>query len=196
MKPSLSLNLWTFFFCLAVSQCANAADADVKGSHGAAAPNLSPGQKELAHDDGISAGKRSVAGSGHAVRFEAPGNDYYLTAVRVFGSRYGQPAPPPDQAYVWLCDSDFKLLSVFPFAYATFQRGDAQWVTLPVKPTHVPQRFIICVGFNQTATKGVYVHHDSASSGDSLLGLPGRDNRAFDKGDWLIRAVVQQAADK
>ena len=112
--------------------------------------------------------------------------------MRVFGSRYGQPAPPAENAYVWLCDADFKLLSVFRFPYGSFQRGVEQWVTIPVKPTLVPERFIVCVGFNPTATKGVYVHHDSAGGGQSLLGLPGRDSRPFEKGDWLIRAVLQR----
>ena len=63
--------------------------------------------KELAKDDGVSAGNRSVAGSGHAVRFEAPGKGYYLTAVRIFGSRYGYPQPPRENASVWLCDTGF-----------------------------------------------------------------------------------------
>ncbi len=195
MTLNLRLTRWTLAFCLAGPGAAYAADSTREASIPTAPPKLSSEQKELAHDDGASAGKRSVAGSGHGVRFEAPGKNFYLTAVRVFGSRYGQPAPPPDKAYVWLCDSDFKLLSVFPFPYGTFQRGDPQWVTISVKPTRVPQRFIVCVGFNPTATKGVYVHHDSGGSGNSLLGLPGRDSQAFEKGDWLIRAVVQQAAE-
>jgi len=47
--------------------------------------------QELTRDDGASAGQRSIAGSAHAVRFEAPGTNCYLTSVRVFGSRYGHP---------------------------------------------------------------------------------------------------------
>ncbi len=187
MKTTLLLPL---ALILTTSASAYAAD-----SSGATPPRLSPAQKELARDDGTSAGRRSVAGSGHAVRFDAPGKNYYLTSVRVYGSRYGQPTPPPENAYIWLCDADFKLLSVFLFAYGTFQRGEPQWVTIPVKPTNVPERFILCVGFNPTSAKGVYVHHDAAASGDSLLGLPGRDSRSFDKGDWLIRAVLQQSAE-
>ncbi len=148
--------------------------------------------QELKQDDGASAGKRSMAGSAHAVEFQAPSTNSYLTAIRLFGSRYGSPAPPAENAYVWLCDSDFKLIAAFPFAYANFQRGDPQWVNIAVKPTLVPEKFIIAVGFNPTATKGVYVHYDAAASGHSFNGLPGTKPRPFETGDWLIRAVVQE----
>ncbi len=151
--------------------------------------------KELAKDNGVSAGMESVAGSGHVVRFEAPGKDYYLTAVRLFGSRYGYPQPPRENASVWLCDTSYKKIAEFPAPYSHFARGDAKWVTIPVRPTRVPQEFIVCVGFNPTATKGVYVHHDSGGSGSSFLALPGGKGQPFDKGDWLIRAVVQEAKD-
>ena len=192
MKSTTLLKQFTLTLCLAGLGSAYAADASREASTEAPAPKLSPAQKELAHDDGASTGKRSVAGSGHAVRFEAHSKNCYLTAVRIYGSRYGQPAPPAENAYIWLCDADFKLLSPFPFSYANFERGNEKWVTIPIKPIRVPQRFIIGVGFNPTATKGVYVHHDAAGSGNSLLGLPGRDSRPFEKGDWLIRAVVQE----
>jgi len=194
MKPGTLLNSFTLVFCLAGLGPASAAESSQEPSKAAPVPRLSPEQKELAHDDGASAGKRSVAGSGYAVRFEAPSKECYLTAVRVFGSRYGYPTPPDENAYVWLCDPDFKMLSAFPFPYAKFERGNPTWVTIPVKATRLPQRFIICVGFNPTSTKGVYVHHDAAGSGNSLLGLPTRGNRAFSNGDWLIRAVVQEPA--
>lgn len=136
-----------------------------------------------------------MAGSGHAVRFDAPGKDWCLTSVRIYGSRYGEAAPPNENAFVWLCDPEFKLIAAFSFPYSRFARGEATWVTIPIKPTSVPEKFIICVGFNPTATKGVYVHYDSAASGHSLTGLPGREGQPFNKGDWLIRAVVQPAAD-
>jgi RNA polymerase sigma-70 factor (ECF subfamily) len=151
--------------------------------------------QELAQDDGVSAGKRSMAGSGHAVRFTAPGKDSYLTAVRIYGSRYGQAQPPRENAYLWLCDAEFKQIAEFPFAYGTFVRGEEKWVNIPVKPVRVPAEFVVCVGFNPTATKGVYVHHDNGGSGSSFMGLPGSKGRTFDQGDWLIRAVVQDAKD-
>ena len=145
---------------------------------------------ELAHDDGVSTGKRSLAGGGHAVRFKVDGPDWYLTEVKVFGSRYGRPQPSKEDFHLWLCDKDFKAIADFPFPYSTFTRGRAKWVTLAVKPTNVPAEFIICVGFNPTGTKGVFVHHDEQAGGNSLAGLPGGGGRRFSGGDWLIRVSV------
>lgn len=151
--------------------------------------------KELARDDDKPANKRSIAGGGHAVRFEAPDDSWYLTAVRIFGSRYGLPQAQEDFE-VFLCDEDFNQIASFKFPYSKFQRGRDQWVTLAVTPTNVPQKFIVGVGFNPSAQKGVYVHHDAEGSADSLVGLPGREPTAFDKGDWLIRAAIDQTKDR
>ncbi len=149
-------------------------------------------EQELAKDDGSSAGKTSEGGSGHAVRFEAPSKNCYLTAVRIFGSRYGHPQPPRENASVWLCDTSFKKIAEFAAPYSYFVRGGPRWVTIPVRPTKVPLDFIVCVAFNPTATKGVYVHYDSGGSGSSFLGLPGGMGQPFGEGDWLIRAVVRE----
>jgi hypothetical protein len=70
---------------------------------------------ELSRDDGKSAGKRSIAGSGHAVRFDAATADSYLKAVRIYGSRYGTTAAPKEDFYVWLCDENFEVLADFTF---------------------------------------------------------------------------------
>jgi hypothetical protein len=94
--------------------------------------------RELAVDDGKMKGKKSIAGGGHAVRFEAPGEGWTLTAVRVHGSRYGYPRPPREDFKVFLCDDQFKQIADFAFPYSRFERGDATWVTLKVKPTNVP----------------------------------------------------------
>jgi len=146
----------------------------------------------LEQDDGKPAGKRSIAGSGHAVRFQVTGETWYLTAVRIYGSRYGRPAPPKEDFHVWLCDANFKVIADFPFPYAKFTRGAPRWVALSVTPTNVPAKFVVCVGFNPTATKGVYVHHDKEGSGNSLTGLPGGQGRTFSQGDWLIRVDLDQ----
>ena len=147
---------------------------------------------EHAHDDGAAAGKNSIAGSGHGVRFKVVGDSWYLTSVRIHGSRYGRPRPPKENFHVWLCDKDLKVAADFQFPYAKFARGRPKWVTLTIPPTNVPQDFIICAGFNPTGTKGVYVSRDKEGSGDSLTGLPGHGTRTFNKGDWLIRAKVDQ----
>jgi RNA polymerase sigma-70 factor (ECF subfamily) len=152
---------------------------------------------ELALDDGKSAGRKSIAGSGHAVAFEAPADGSRLSAVKVFGSRYGAQQPPAEDFHVYLCDGDGKQIKDFPFAYKTFLRGGERWVTLKLpEATEVPKNFIVCVVFNPTATKGVFVHHDAKPDGDSRTGLPGELNDAFDKGDWMIRAIVEAPAAK
>jgi len=156
--------------------------------------NLSDKTAELSRDDGASAGIRSMSGSGHAVRFDAPSGDWYLTAVKIYGSRYGTEQPPAENFHVWLCDGNFRTIADFPFPYSSFERGNAGWVTLSTRPTKVPRRFVICAGFNPTKTKGIYVHYDKAASGNSYLSLPGTSPSPFKTGDWLIRAEVRLAA--
>jgi hypothetical protein len=151
--------------------------------------------KELAHDDGRKKDHKSIAGGGHAVRFEAPGDAWYLTSVRIHGMRYGQPAPPREDFHVWLCDENLKQIADFAFPYKMFARGKEQWVMLRVKPTAVPPRFIICAGFNPTGTKGVFLSYAGPGTGNSLIGLPGGRSSSFEQ-DWMIRATVMEAAEK
>ena len=145
--------------------------------------------QELANDDGTPAGKKSFP-HGHAVGFDAPEGAWYLSSVRLHGSRYGPPTPPQEDFHVWLCDKDFNQIADFTFPYALFQRGSPEWVSLKTKPAKVPEQFVICVGFNATATKGVYVSHDA--QGQSLVGLAGRKAGNFTGGDWLIRVELDQ----
>lgn len=147
---------------------------------------------ELAHDDGRQAGKRSIAGSGHAVRFEIPGDNWYLTTVRVRGSRYGYPSPPRENFHIWLCDSDFKVIAEYPQPYGKFKRGNPRWVNLSVEPTNVPSEFVICVAFNPTRTKGVYVGHDTSAGRNSFTGLAGQKGQPFGSGDWMIRVRLDR----
>ncbi|MBN1816461.1 MAG: tetratricopeptide repeat protein [Sedimentisphaerales bacterium] len=146
--------------------------------------------KELAVDDGKQAGKRSISGSGHAVRLESPADGCVLRGVRIYGSRYGSPQPPSENFYVWLCDEKFNILQTYPFPYSSFTRTDPRWVTLRVSPTTLPGTFVLCAGFNPERTKGVYVHYDGQGSGKSFTGLPGQEFRPFAEGEWMIRAIV------
>ena len=149
---------------------------------------------ELALDDGQSADKRSIAGSGHAVRFQAKEPDCVLTQVRMFGCRYGMPTPPEEDFHVWLCDKEFKPIADFPFPYASFPYGeqDEKWVTLKVPPIRVPPEFVICVCFNPAATKGIYANYDKGPGTQSFTALPGGDQAPFVEGNWLIRAQVDR----
>jgi hypothetical protein len=146
----------------------------------------------LSYDDGSAAGKASLAGGGHAVRFEAPAGDYYLTSVRIHGSRYGAAEAPDEGFHVWLCDADFNVIAGFEFPYDRFDRGEPEWVRLQVEPTSVPRTFIVCVGFNPTATRGVFLSHDKESSGHSLTGLPGQPGKPYAEGNWLIRVQLDK----
>ena len=151
--------------------------------------------RELSRDDGASAGKRSIAGAGHTVAFEAPGKDWYLTSVRVYGSRYGGAEAPEEKFTVFLLDEQYRRIAEFPFAYARFDRSDPEWVDLDVSPTLVPEKFVVGVDFQPTARRGVFVHHDAESGGKSLTGVPGREFQKFAKGDWLLRAKVDRVKD-
>jgi hypothetical protein len=146
--------------------------------------------RELAHDDGRSKGRKSIAGGGHAVRFEAPDDAWYLTSMRLFGSRYGAPRAPDEAFSVWLCDEQFRPITEFTFPYSKFERGEPKWVNLAVKPTALPQKFIVCFEFNPSARKGIFVSHDASGSGHSVSGLPGKPPRDFATGDWMIRVTV------
>lgn len=155
-----------------------------------------PGPDEVANDDGQSAGMKSIAGAGHAVKLTSPSDGAMLTAIKIYGSRYGYPKPPAEDFHVWLLDGDLNPIEDFTFPYSKFARGDAKWVTLQVKPTKLPEDFAICVGFNPEQTKGVYVHHDAEGGEKSLVGLPDDGFKPYSKGDWMIRAVVKEAGAK
>jgi len=147
---------------------------------------------ELAYDSGRQTGKGSIGGSGHAVRFKAPGDDWYLTDIRLYGSRYGHRRAPREDFYIWLCDKDFKVIAGFSQPYSRFRRGRPRWVKMPAEPTSVPSEFIICVAFDPTQTKGVYLGHDGSVGDHSYIGLPGKEGRAFKKGNWMIRVELDQ----
>jgi beta-lactamase regulating signal transducer with metallopeptidase domain/HEAT repeat protein len=148
-------------------------------SDGIVAATVVTGPVELKHDDNTSAGKRSIAGSGHLVRFAAPQGKWNLTSVRIFGSRYGYPQTPK-YFKVWVCDADLKPIAEFEYPYAKFKRGDPQWVEFKTKPTVISKEFYLCVGFDPQQTSGVYVHYDGEASGSSAVGLR----------DWLIRPTL------
>ena len=84
---------------------------------------LSGKTQELAHDDGQAAGKSSIAGGGHAVRFEVADDSWYLTSVRIHGGRYGRSQPPREDFHIWLCDRQLNQIADFPIAYAKFTKA-------------------------------------------------------------------------
>ena len=151
---------------------------------------------ELSHDNGTMSGKNSIAGGGHAVKFKVEGDSNYVTSVSLHGSRYGMPQPPREDFHVWICDSNFKPIATFKFRYSSFTRSDPDWKKFTIKPTKVPEEFIVCFGFNPQATKGVYVSHDNKPSETSMIGIPGRGSpQPFSQGNWLIRCKVEKRSE-
>lgn len=147
----------------------------------------------LKGDDGKPDGKKSIAGSGHARVFKAPGaGEWYLRSVSVYGARYGRTAAPNRPFEVALCDAGLKPVASWKVPYARFRHGREEWVRLEVEPTRVPEEFAVCVSFQPTATEGVYVFFDTSTSGNSKTGTPGRAGGEFQQGDWMIRVELDQ----
>ncbi len=146
--------------------------------------------RELVLDDGNPTGKKSFP-RGHALMYESPGGDCYLTRVRIHGARYGMPKPPKEDFHVTLCDKNFMPIKDFKFPYSKFKRSDPEWVSLEIPPTKVPEKFVICLNFNAERTKGVYVSHDA--EGDSLVALPDKPSGVFSGGHWLIRPTLKSS---
>jgi len=149
--------------------------------------------RELMHDNGSMAAKSSIAGGGHAVRFQVDGDSWVVTSVSLHGSRYGEPRPPKESFKVWICDAKLKPIATFEFPYGSYLRGNPVWKTFRIRPTRVPKDFIVCFGFNPHQTKGIYVSYDAQPSETSLIGVPGeRPPSPFAKGNWLIRCKVEK----
>jgi hypothetical protein len=151
--------------------------------------------QELSHDNGMKAGQSSIAGGGHAVKFKADGDSYYVTSVSLHGSRYGEARPPKESFNIWICDAQLKPIATFRFPYSSFVRGEPAWKSFRIRPTRVPREFIVCFGFNPHQTKGIYVSYDVQASETSLVGVPNQGQpNPFTKGNWMIRCKVEKHA--
>ena len=146
---------------------------------------------QLCHVDNSAEGKRSIAGSGHAVEFQRPANVKSVVAVEIFGSRYGHPQAPKEDFHVYLLDEKQKIIKDLPFPYGTVERGQERWYPLPVPRVTVPERFFVAVAFNPERTKGIYLGIDeNVEKSHSYTGLPKRGFQAFSGGDWMIRVYL------
>ncbi len=166
--------------------------ADSAGPNAGTAPTV----VTLKHDDGTMEGQKSIAGSGHAVLFNRPAGDWSVTSVQIYGSRYGTPQPPDEDFHVYIADADMNVLSEVGAPYARFARGRWAWVFVDVPPTPIPEQFHVCVTFDPSRTKGVYVgSDDSVTESHSKRALPGSHVGDVDGGfDWMIRAVLAPPA--
>lgn len=143
----------------------------------------------LSHVDDSAESKRSIAASGHAVRFERPAEATYVEAIQFFGGRYGTRTPPKDDFHVYLLNEQFQVLADLKFPYALIPRSDMQWHTLRTPSIEVPQVFHVALAFNPHQTKGIFLGLDeSVTATHSLTGLVGDEfSKWKDKSDWMVR---------
>ncbi len=155
-----------------------------------AADKLSGEPITLKHDDGSSDGKKSIAGGAHGIFFDAPGETRYLKGISIYAARYGTAKPPAEDFTITLCDADYRPITSWRKPYRLFERGDPQWVDIDLPPSAVPRRFAICVDFNPTGTRGVYLHRDDSTSAASVVGHPGKSTKEVKDGNWMIRVKL------
>ncbi len=147
----------------------------------------------LKYDDGGMETKMSMAGGGHAILFECPSDgEWYVDEIRIFGARYGTTQAPHEDFFIYVTDRKMDRIAKIAKPYATFKKGDEKWQSMKFTPVKVPKEFYICVVFNPTQTKGVYVGMDeNVSESHSKNATPG--NHVEDlkkKADWMIRAHI------
>lgn len=171
-----------------------AADGDAKDDALAPADDP-PGRRELlSYVDDTAEGKRSIAGSGHAMYFDRKDEGAaQLTAVHVFGARYGTPQPPEEDFHVYVLDERLGMLADVKVPYKTFERGEMRWYVLKVPPVNVPRNFVVCLSFNPARMKGVYVGMDKDPSRlHSAMGLPSKGIVPIkDEYNWMMRVQLE-----
>ncbi len=146
----------------------------------------------LGYIDETSEGSRSIANSGHAVRFRRPENGAYLMAIEMFAQRYGHPTPPAEDFHVYVLDAERKLIEACSVPYGQIEWGSHRWHTLKLPPLKVPDEYYIALAFNPHQTKGVYLAFDSnVKKSHSYIGLPATGFEPVAGGyDWMVRSVL------
>ena len=100
------------------------------------APEVAGDTAVLKYDDGTPDGKRSMAGSGHAVLFAKPAGDWQLAKVHIYGSRYGSAQAPRESFQVYVCDRQFNVLKQYG-TERMLVNSSADWG--PSDPLSVPK---------------------------------------------------------
>lgn len=149
----------------------------------------------LRYDDGTSDGKRSTAGSGHAVVFKAPAGSWAVDGIQMYGGRYGTPEPPKDTFMIFVCDANFEPIQMIERPYSDLGGYDEGWRKISFSPVKVPEGFYVCVYFNPTANKGFYMNYDtSVAKSHSKTALPWTFVYDLEeKRDWMIRPHLVKA---
>lgn len=155
------------------------------------------GEVVLKYDDGTMEGKRSSTGGGHAVLFDRPeGGPWYLHAVEFFGARYGSRSAPDEDFLVYVTDAALKNYCKIGRPYGLAERGKEYWVRVDMPFVEVPDQFHVCLVFNPTRTKGVYVGMDkNGKEARSRSAVPDVHSKPLDATtNWMIRAHLTRTA--
>ena len=158
-------------------------------------PGLPPENTvRLGYVDNSAEDKRLLADAAHAVLFERPKDAGQLTAVSIFGHRYGPSKPPDKEFSVYVLDADQEVVREVSVEYEKVLRGQLLWQTIPVPPTEVPERFYVALSFHSDLSDGVLrgvdenvrgTHSYQGVPGDGLGAVPGQY-------DWMVRAYLER----
>ncbi len=156
--------------------------------------SIPEGALQLTHVDDTAEGERSIAASGHAVRFERPADVTYVEAIQIFASRYGDAKPPDEDFHVYVLNEKHQLLADQRFPYSMIERGERCWYTLRTPSVEVPKQFIVALSFNPHRTKGIYLGYDKdVKQSHSLVGLPEDGFEPVkEMYDWMVRVHLSQ----
>ncbi len=155
--------------------------------------NLSGQVVEVPPSRGTETSRMSIAGTGEGRKFTVPApGDWYITAVWIDGSRYGEEKAPDTTFDIALCDADAKLISIWKGRYASFAFVQDGWARFDVPPTRLPSTFYVTLNFRATPAAGVYVAYDSTTKGNSIDSRLGKPPHDFPEGDWMIRVEMDR----
>ncbi|MBN1346626.1 MAG: hypothetical protein JXQ73_28305 [Phycisphaerae bacterium] len=138
-------------------------------------------------------GKRSLACSGHAVRFDAPEGARFVEAVDIFADRYGHPKAPKEDFHVYILNEKMQVLADATLPYSTIERaGKLRWYTLRTPSIEVPGTFYVALSFDPHRTKGIFLGYDkNVKETRSLIGLPEGGFKPVEECyEWMVRARV------
>jgi len=153
---------------------------------------LGPLPVRLGYVDNSAEGRRSIAGSGHAVKYRRPADGKYLVAVEMFASRYGHFSPPAEDFHIYVLDKKLKLIRAHPVPYSRIEWGSPRWHTLTLPAVVVPDVYYVALAFNPHQTKGIFLGLDeSVKRSHSYVGLPTTGFEPVgEKSDWMVRSVL------
>ncbi len=146
----------------------------------------------LGYVDDTAEGAKSIAGGGHAVKFQRPERARLLMAVEIFAHRYGYPSPPAEDFCVYILDKDRKLIEACSYPYGQIDWGFPRWHTLKLPAVEVPDEYYVALVFNPHQTKGVFLAFDRiVKQSHSFFVHPETGYEPISEGfDWMVRSVL------